>query len=114
MVPSQQSSLIGFSLDSTTLAARLSQECLDGFLSCVRPFHVGKTVTYRLCVQVAGLMTSAIHLTCLSRLFWDLSEVDAGSQDPAYHGPSTRFGVSTCLDSLRLWSRAPFLSEGVR
>lgn len=56
-------------LDSITLMARLTQERIDRFLSCMMTFHVGTYVSYGTCMRVAGFMASAIHLIRLGRFY---------------------------------------------
>ena len=69
LVPSQQTTFIGVMLDSTTLMARLTQERIDRFLSCMMTFHDGTYVSYGTCMRVAGFMASAIHLIRLGRFY---------------------------------------------
>ena len=115
LVPSQQTTFIGVSLDSTTLTARLSQDRIDSFLACVRSFHTGQRVTYRQCMQATGLMASAIHLIRLGRFHMRPFQRWVRSLRIPPTGGSRKVWVSPrCVDTLKPWLDAAFLSKGVR
>ena len=115
LVPSQQITYIGVSLDSTTMMAHLSQERIDNFLSCLALFQCGRKITYQTCMKMSGLMASAIYLIRLSRLSmrpfqrWMLS-----LQVPPSQGGRIVTVSQHCMATLAPWTAPSFLSQGVR
>ena len=115
MVPSQQTTFLGVELDSTKPWARLSQERIQRFLSCLTAFQEGARVPYKLCEKVSGFMASAIHLVRLGRYYmrpfqkWRIS-----LRIPSSQGNRKVYVTSACAQALRPWQRAAFLSRGVR
>ena len=66
--PAQGIIFLGLSLDSVTFTARLSAERVKTFRACLRLFHPGKSVHFRLCLRLFGLMASAILVVHLGHL----------------------------------------------
>ena len=115
LVPSQQTTFIGISLDSVTLMARLSQDRINSFLACVQSFRAGRQVQYKLCMQATGLMASAIHLIRLGRLHMRPFQRWVRSlRIPPTQGKRMVQVPQGAVDTLRPWSNAAFLSQGVR
>ena len=115
LVPSQQTTFIGIALDSTTLTARLSQDRICNFLSCVRSFRLGERVTYKTCMQAAGLMASALHLIRLGRLHMrPFQEWLHSLRIPATRGWRKVQVSEGCVRALRPWTDVDFLSQGVK
>ena len=112
--PSRSTTFIGIDLDSVALRARLSQERIDSFLTCLAKFRLGHTVQYRTCMRAAGMMASAIALVRLGRLHMRPFQRWMGSlRVPATQG-SRRVAVTMeCMQALQQWKDTAFLLEGV-
>ena len=112
--PSQRTTFIGISLDTVSLRARLSQERTDSFLDCLARFQLEHKVQYKTCMRAAGLMASAISLVRLGRLHMRPFQQWMGSlRVPATQGSRRVTVTETCMQALRQWKVAAFLSEGV-
>ena len=66
--PAQGIIFLGLSLDSVTFTARLPAARVKAFRACLALFHPRKSVQFRLCLRLLGLMASAILVVHLGRL----------------------------------------------
>ena len=114
LIPSQQTTFLGISLDSVQMRARLSQERIDSVLACVTSFQVNQRVTYRRCLQATGLMASAIHLIRLGR--FHMRPFQRWVRDlkiPPSRGSRQVVVSPWCVETLGPWTDATLLSQGV-
>ena len=113
--PAQGIIFLGLSLDSVTFTARLSAARVKGFRACLALFHPRKSVQFRLCLRLLGLMASAILVVRLGRLhmrefqFW----VASCGLDPVRHGARRVLVTPGCTRALRHWRVSSFLTHGV-
>ena len=69
LVPTENITFIGLSLNSVTFKARLSAERVEAFQACLALFRRGATLKFRTCLRLLGLMASALAVVPLGRLF---------------------------------------------
>ncbi|XP_059182347.1 uncharacterized protein LOC131961092 [Centropristis striata] len=110
--PAQEIIFLGLSLDSVSFTARLSAERVRVFRTCLALFRPGKSVRFRLCLRLLGLMASAILVVRLGRLHMREFQLWVAScgLDPVRHGARM---VPGCARSLRHWRVPSFLTRGV-
>ena len=114
LVPTQRATFIGVELDSTTLTARMSAERVSLFHSIMTLFQLGASVTYRQCMQMAGLMASALSLIRLGRFHmrpfqrWVIS-----LGIPSSHRSRRVIVTPACVTALLPWRTEHFLTQGV-
>lgn len=112
--PSQNVTFLGLELNSITMRARLSQECILSLLNCLSQFREGARVQYRTCLRLQGLMASAIHVLPLGllrmRAFmkWVLSLHLSPLCDLSLYVTVSR----SCTIALRHWRNAEFYAHG--
>ena len=114
LLPSQQISFIGISLDTATMSARLSPERVDRFLSCLQSFQLDRVVRYTECMKLAGLMASAVQLLRLGR--FHMRPFQRWSRDlriPSLQGYRKVTVSQTCMDALVPWRDRALLISGV-
>ena len=92
--PARDIIFLGLSLDSVTFTARLSAERVKTFRACLAFFHPGKSVQFRLCLRLLGLMASAILVVHLGRLHMREFQLWVAScgLDPVRHGAQRASG----------------------
>ena len=115
LVPTQSITYIGMNIDTVSFRARLSEERVASFLSCLARFRVGQRVQFKLCQRVLGLMASAIALIRLGRLRMRPFQrwVASLGLPQARHGYTPITITMDCVTALRHWGNPRFLSEGV-
>lgn len=113
--PAQSIIFLGLSLNSVTFTARLSAERVKTFRACLAFFHPGKSVQFRLCLRLLGLMASAILVVRLGRLHMREFQMWVAScnLDPVRHGARKVLVTSGCARALRHWRVPSFLTRGV-
>ncbi len=84
-------------------------------MNCVNQFHLGKTVSFRLCLRLLGLMASVITVVPLGLLFMrDFQRWTASLKlNPSRHLQRWVCISAQCLKSLLIWRDRTFLTEGV-
>ena len=115
LVPTQSIIYLGMALDTVSFRARLSEERVTSFLSCLARFRVGNRVQFKLCQRVLGLMASAIALIRLGRLRMRPFQrwVAALGIPQARQAHAHVTVTADCIAALRHWGNPQFLSEGV-
>ncbi|XP_059205256.1 uncharacterized protein LOC131984458 [Centropristis striata] len=113
--PAQEIIFLGLSLDSVSFTARLSAERVRVFRTCLALFRPGKSVRFRLCLRLLGLMASAILVVRLGRLHMREFQLWVAScgLDPVRHGARMVPVTPGCARSLRHWRVPSFLTRGV-
>ncbi|XP_053173996.1 uncharacterized protein LOC128357652 [Scomber japonicus] len=78
-------------------------------------FHPGKSVQFRLCLRLLGLMASAILVVRLGRLHMREFQLWVAScgRDPVRHGARRVLVTPGCVRALRHWRAPYFLTRGV-
>ena len=101
--PARDIIFLGLSLDSVTFTARLSAERVKTFRACLALFHPGKSVQFRLCLRLLGLMASAILVVHLGRLHMREFQLWVAScgLDPVRHGARRVLVTPGCVRALR-------------
>ena len=86
--PTQEKSFLGLSLRFVPFTARLSEERLKTFKACFAQVSQHRSVQFRLCLRLLGLMASAILVTRLGRLHMQEFQrwVAALRLNPVHHG----------------------------
>ncbi|XP_062286992.1 uncharacterized protein LOC133992289 [Scomber scombrus] len=115
LCPTQDIIFLGLSLDSVIFTARLSAERVRAFRACLALFHPGKSVQFRLCLRLLGLMASAILVVRLGRLHMREFQLWVAScgLDPVRHGARRVLVTPGCVRALRHWQAPSFLTRGV-
>ncbi|XP_041860863.1 uncharacterized protein LOC121652254 [Melanotaenia boesemani] len=113
--PAQSIIFLGLSLDSLSFTARFSAARLRVFRTCLGFFRPGKSVQFRLCLRLLGLMASAILVVRLGRLHMRDFQLWVAScgLDPARHGARRVRITAACARTLRPWRIPAFLTQGV-
>ncbi|XP_059199216.1 uncharacterized protein LOC131979287 [Centropristis striata] len=113
--PAQEIIFLGLSLDSVSFTARLSAERVRVFRTCLALFRPRKSVRFRLCLRLLGLMASAILVVRLGRLHMREFQLWVAScgLDPVRHGARMVPVTPGCARSLRHWRVPSFLTRGV-
>ena len=113
--PTQEISFLGLSLRSVPFTARLSEERVKSFGACLALFRRHRSVQYRLCLRLLGLMASAILVIRLGRLHMREFQrwVAALRLDPVRHGARRVSVTAECVTALRHWRTPSFLTQGV-
>ncbi|XP_075307052.1 uncharacterized protein LOC142368762 [Odontesthes bonariensis] len=113
--PAQGIIFLGLSLDSVTFTARLSGDRVKAFRACLALFRPGKSVQFRLCLRLLGLMASAILVVHLGRLHMREFQLWVAScgLDPVRHGARRVLVTPGCARALRHWRVPSFLTHGV-
>ena len=71
LVPAQRITFIGVLLDTSNMSAHLSQERVERFQRSLAPFQVGRKVSYKACMTLAGMMASSVFLLRLGRFLYE-------------------------------------------
>ena len=113
--PTQSLTFLGLSLDSVAFTARLSEERVKSFRACLALFRPGRSVQFRLCLRLLGLMASAILVVRLGRLHMRDFQLWVASRglDPVRHGARRLLVTHGCTEALRHWRAPRFLTQGV-
>ena len=113
--PAQSIIFLGLSLDSVTFTACLSEERVKTFTAYLALFQPGKSVQFRLCLRLLGLMASAILVVRLGRLHMREFQLWVASRrlDPVRHGARRVLITTECARALRRWRAPSFLTQGV-
>ena len=112
LTPTQSVDYIGLTLNASSFVAKLSQERAESLRACVAMFRPGCKLPFRTCQRMAGLMASAISVIRLGRLF--MRPFQKWMRSLGLKRPHHLVDVSkTCVEALRPWTSAHFLSEGV-
>ncbi|XP_038126440.1 uncharacterized protein LOC119773526 [Cyprinodon tularosa] len=113
--PTQEICFLGLSLRSVPFTARLSEERVTVFRTCLSQFRLHRSVQFRLCLRLLGLMASAILVIRLGRLHMrDFQRWVASLQmDPVRHGARRITVTADCITALRCWRAPSFLTQGV-
>ena len=113
--PAQSITFLGLSLDSVAFTARLSAERVKTFRACLAFFRPGRSVQFRLCLRLLGLMASAILVVRLGRLHMRDFQMWVASHglDPVRHGARRLLVTQGCTEALRHWRAPHFLTQGV-
>ncbi|XP_029937836.1 uncharacterized protein LOC115380768 [Myripristis murdjan] len=113
--PKQSIIFLGLSLDSVSFTARLSAERVQTFKACLAFFRLRKSVRFRLCLRLLGLMASAILVVRLGRLHMREFQrwVASLRLDPVRHGARRVLVTPECIMALRHWRAPSFLTRGV-
>ncbi|XP_038139792.1 uncharacterized protein LOC119782749, partial [Cyprinodon tularosa] len=113
--PTQEICFLGLSLRSVPFTARLSEERVTVFRKCLSQFRLHRSVQFRLCLRLLGLMASAILVIRLGRLHMrDFQRwVASLRMDPVRHGARRITVTADCITALRCWRAPSFLTQGV-
>ena len=114
LVPSQRIDFIGVTLDSRSMSARLSNDRLTSFQSLLSEFQLGRTVTYRMCMRLTGLMASVLALVRLGRIHWrPFQQWVISLGIPSTQGRLPVPITSACMTALAPWRDPRLLTQGV-
>ncbi len=113
--PTQEINFLGLSLRSVPFTARLSEERVKNFKACLAHFRRHRSVQFRLCLRLLGLMASAILVIRLGRLHMREFQrwVASLRLDPVRHGAQWIKVTADCVMALRHWRAPSFLTQGV-
>ncbi|TKS65234.1 hypothetical protein D9C73_027835 [Collichthys lucidus] len=113
--PTQEICFLGLSLRSVPFTARLSEERVKAFKACLARFRRRRSVQFRLCLRLLGLMASAILVTRLGRLHMREFQrwVASLRLDPVRHGARWIAVTADCVTALRHWRAPSFLTQRV-
>ena len=114
LTPSQNVIFLGLELNSVSMRAHLSQECVRSLMDCLSQFREGARVQYRTCLRLQGLMASSIQVVPMGllrmRAFtkWVLSLHFSLIPDLCRSVTVTR----ACSAALRHWESENFYARG--
>ncbi|XP_038146283.1 uncharacterized protein LOC119786801 [Cyprinodon tularosa] len=113
--PTQEICFLGLSLRSVLFTARLSEERVTAFRACLAQFRLHRSVQFRLCLRLLGLMASAILVIGLGHLHMRNFQrwVASLRMDPVHHGARRITVTADCITALRCWRALSFLTQGV-
>ncbi|XP_038128389.1 uncharacterized protein LOC119774782 [Cyprinodon tularosa] len=113
--PTQEICFLGLSLRSVPFTARLSEERVTTFRACLAQFRLHRSVQFRLCLRLLGVMASAILVIRLGRLHMRNFQrwVASLRMDPVRHGARRITVTADCITALRCWRAPSFLTQGV-
>lgn len=69
LVPCQVMEFLGMVIDFRTTTVSLTQERQEAFRACLAHFCLGARVTWRLCLQLLGLMAAMVQILLLAHIF---------------------------------------------
>ena len=115
LLPMQQTTFIGMSLDSVSMQARPTTQRVEKIHNLLRSFRLGAMVTVRKWLRLLGMLTSVsavtplglLHLRPLQRWFNGLH------MDPCLHRKVKVKVTRGCIVYLRRWRDNAFLLHGV-
>ncbi len=114
LTPVQEIVYLGLRLNSVMFRAFLSEDCIKTFHSCLSLFQQGRSVSFRRCLRLLGLMASTVSVVPLGLLRMREFQIWTASQGirPKSH-LSRRVRVSPeCMSALRHWRAPSFLRTG--
>ncbi len=115
LIPTQNITFIGLSLDLVVFKACLSAERVKAFQACLALFHRGGDAKVQNVSRLMGLMASALVVVPFGRLHnlpfqrW----VALFKLNPMHHGHCQVLVYTACVLALRPWRRTVCLSTGV-
>ena len=114
LVPTQTIDYIGITLNSLSFTAKLSQERVKSFHTCLTLFRPGRKVPFGTCMRMSGLMASAISLVRLGRLHMRPFQAWMKSlQIPSSQRRRQVLVTAECVLALTWWRGQHVLTEGV-
>lgn len=115
LVPSQATTFIGMTLNSSLMSASLSQERVTNILQLLALFRPGVSLQYEVVLRLIGMLTAATVVIPLGLLHLRPLQLWNNSLrlDPTRHRHRLVVISHRCICALRRWRQLEFLKAGV-